>query len=69
MNVVSSVQRTGPTWWKEIARDGLEEHRIARRANAVLLLDKGWSFAEVAEAFYIDDVTVRAWLKVTLPGR
>ena len=34
----------------EIARDGLEEHRIARRANAILLLDNGWSFAEVAEA-------------------
>ena len=52
----------------KIARDGLEEHRIARRANAVLLLDKGWSFAEVAEAFYIDDSTVRAWLKAFQDG-
>ncbi len=47
----------------KIARDGLEEHRIARRANAVLLLDKGWSFAEVAEALLLDDSTVRVWLK------
>ena len=52
----------------KIARDGLEEHRIARRANAVLLLDKRWSFAEVAEAFYIDDFTVRAWLKAFQDG-
>ena len=52
----------------KIARDGLEEHGIARRANAVLLLDKGWSFAEVAEAFYIDNSTVRAWLKALQDG-
>ena len=47
----------------EIAKDGLEEHRIARRANAILLLNKGWSYADVAEALFIDDSTVRAWLK------
>ena len=47
----------------EIARDGLEEHRIARRANAILLLDKGWSYAEVAEALLVDDSTIRDWLK------
>ena len=34
----------------------------------MLLLDKGWSFAEVAEAFYIDDSTVRAWLKAFQDG-
>ena len=47
----------------KIVRDGLEEHRIVRRANALLLLDKGWSFAEVAEALFLDDSTVRIWLK------
>ena len=47
----------------KIVRDGLEEHRIVRRANAILLLDKGWSYAEVAEALFLDDSTVRAWLK------
>jgi transposase len=46
----------------EIAKDGLEEHRISRRANAILLLDKGWSFASVAEALFIDDSTIRLWL-------
>lgn len=52
----------------EIAGDGLEEHRIARRANAVLLLDKGWCFAEVAEALLIDDSTIRAWLEAFKEG-
>ena len=47
----------------KIAKDGLEEHRIARRANAILLLDRGWSYAKVAEALLIDDSTIRSWLK------
>jgi putative heme iron utilization protein len=25
----------------ELARDGLAEHRVARRANAIVLLDQG----------------------------
>ena len=44
-----------------LARDGLAEHRVARRANAVLLLDKGWSCQKVAEALLLDDDTVRQW--------
>ena len=46
---------------RKIARDGLEEHRVARRANAILLLDKGWSYAMVSEALVLDDSTVRLW--------
>ena len=46
-----------------ITKDGLEEHRIARRANAILLLDDGMRFDDVAKALYIDDSTVRGWLK------
>ena len=46
-----------------IARDGLEENCVSRRANAILLLDRGWSFAEIAEALFIDDSTIRIWLK------
>jgi transposase len=46
-----------------IARDGLEEHRVARRANAILLLDKGWSYSDVAEALLLDDSTLRLWRK------
>src|SRR5436305_2182616 len=44
-----------------LARDGLEEHRIARRANAIVLLDQGWSCERVAEALLLDDDTVRNW--------
>ena len=51
-----------------LARDGSAAHRFARRANAVLLLDRGWSCAEVAEAFLIDDDTVRDWHKLYVEG-
>ncbi len=44
-----------------IARDGLEEHRVARRANSLILLDRGWSCEDVAEALMLDDDTVRTW--------
>ena len=44
-----------------IARDGLAEHRVARRANAVVLLDRGWSCERVAAALLLDDDTVRDW--------
>ena len=52
----------------KIARDGLEEHRVARRANAILLLDKGWSYADVAEALLLDDSTLRLWRKAYAEG-
>jgi transposase len=52
----------------EIARDGLEEHRIARRANAILLLDKGMSFGQVADVLFLDDSTVRLWRKAFAEG-
>jgi len=52
----------------KIARDGLEEHRVARRANALLLLDKGWSYATVSEALLIDDSTLRLWCKAFAEG-
>ena len=38
-----------------------ETHGVARRANAILLLDKGWSCTAVAEAFFLDDDTIRTW--------
>jgi transposase len=46
-----------------LSRSQKEEHGIARRANALILLDKGWSFAEVCEALLVDDGTVRDWHK------
>ena len=35
-----------------------ETHGVARRANAVLLLDDGLSCVEVAKVLYLDDDTV-----------
>lgn len=45
----------------ELARDGAAAHRLARRANALVLLDGGRSCAEVAEVLLLDDDTIRAW--------
>ena len=46
-----------------LLRDGHTEQRVARRANALLLLDEGWSCEKVAKALYLDDDTVRGWRK------
>ena len=40
-----------------------ESHGVARRANAILLLDNGWSCAKVAAALHLDDDTIRTWVK------
>ena len=44
-----------------LVRDGKAESRVTRRANALLLLDKGWSCKRVAEALFMDDDTIRYW--------
>ena len=41
-----------------------EDHGIARRANAILLLDDGESCSQIARFLYLDDDTVRGWYKV-----
>ena len=45
----------------ELTQDGLAEHRLARRANALILLDRGMTYRQVAEVLLIDDDTVRQW--------
>jgi hypothetical protein len=42
-----------------LARDGSAASRITRRANALVLLDDGWSCQEVAAAFLLNDDTIR----------
>src|SRR5260221_2427038 len=49
---------------RALARDGLSEGRIVRRANALVLLNDGWSCEEVAAAVLIDDDSVRSWHKL-----
>lgn len=41
-----------------------EDHGIARRANALLLLDAGKSCAQISEFLYLDDDTIRTWFKL-----
>ena len=47
-----------------LARDGAAEHRLARRANAVVLLNDGWSCQQVAQVLFVDDDTVRTWFRL-----
>src|SRR6202046_2381188 len=48
----------------ELARDGSAAHRLARRANALLLLDQGMSCGEVAKVLFLDDDTIRSWYRL-----
>ena len=45
----------------ELARDGSAAHRLARRANALVLLDDGMSCQAVAKVLLLDDDTIRTW--------
>ena len=45
----------------DLARDGSVAHRLARRANALLLLDGGMSCEAAARVLFIDDDTIRSW--------
>ena len=45
-----------------VCRQG-EDHGIARRANAILLLDDGESCTQIAKFLYVDDDTIRGWYK------
>ena len=44
-----------------LARDGSITHRLARRANALVLLDDGLSCEQVAKTLLLDDDTIRRW--------
>jgi transposase len=44
-----------------LARDGSVAHRLARRANALLLLDDGLSCEDIAKVLFVDDDTIRSW--------
>jgi len=53
---------------EQIVRRPSEDHGVARRANAILLLDDGKSCAVIAEFLYLDDDTVRNWHKHYVSG-
>lgn len=48
----------------ELARGGTAEHRLARRANALVLLDREMSGEEVARVLLLDNDTVRTWQRL-----
>jgi DNA-binding NarL/FixJ family response regulator len=43
----------------ELARDGSAAHRLARRANVLVLLDDGVSCDAIAKMLLLDDDTIR----------
>jgi transposase len=47
-----------------LAKNGSAPHWIARRANALVLLDGGMSCVEVGKVLFLDDDTVRTWHKL-----
>jgi transposase len=50
----------------ELARDGLAETRLTRRAHALVLLDNGMSCVDVARLLFLDDDTIRSWHRLYL---
>src|ERR1700677_3548516 len=47
-----------------LARDGLAAGRVTRRANALVLLDKGMRCQSVAEVLLLDNDTIRTWYQL-----
>jgi len=45
----------------ELARNGSVAHRLARRANALVLLDDGMSCETISKVLLLDDDTIRGW--------
>ena len=48
----------------ELARDGSAAHRLARRANALVLLDDAMSCEAIANVLFLDDDTIRTWRRL-----
>jgi hypothetical protein len=48
----------------DLGRDGSVAHRLAWRANALVLLNDGMSCGGVAKALLLDDDTVRSWYRL-----
>ena len=53
---------------ESVVRCPSEDHGIARRCNALLLLDDGWSCERASKALYLDDDTIRTWYKKYAEG-
>ncbi len=47
-----------------LARGGSSPCRVTRRANALVLLDRGWSGRQAADAPLLGDDPIRGWRKL-----
>lgn len=48
----------------ELERDGAAAHRLARRANALVLRDNGMSCEPIAAVLLLDDDMIRSWYQL-----
>ena len=48
----------------ELAGEGAAPRRLARRANALVLLDDGMSCEAAAKVLLLDDDTIRTWYRL-----
>jgi transposase len=48
----------------ELANDGSVAHRLARRANALVLLGQGMSCSDVAKVPFLDDDAIHTWYRL-----
>jgi hypothetical protein len=60
------LSREDPRELLACAKRQREDHGVAGRANALLLLDDGKPCVEIAQAHYLDDDTGRGWHKQNL---
>lgn len=50
-------------------QDPIKTHRLTRdgrlrdQLKSILLLDQGWSYEQIAQALFLDDQTIRNYLK------
>ncbi|HKD74915.1 MAG TPA: hypothetical protein VKB76_05445, partial [Ktedonobacterales bacterium] len=49
----------------ELAREGSTPHRLARRANALVLLNDGMGCEAAAKVLLLDDDTIRTWYRLS----
>lgn len=53
----------------ESAWDGSAAHRLARRANAMVLFDDGMTCDAIAKVFLLDNDAIRTWCRLALQKR
>ena len=63
MEIIFTTFETQPREFLACVKSHREDHGVARRANALLLLDDGKSCTQIAEVLYLMTNTVRVWYR------